>query len=234
MRIKIIRHTKGTPPGTILDWLATKGLKADVVNLHLGDRLPAVDDFDWVISLGGGMNVDEEEKHPFLREEKKLLKEAIVRGKTCLGLCLGGQMLSQVLGGKVVQHVHKEVGWHEVEVAGEKPVIVFQWHQDTFSLPPGATRFATNSITENQGFRYGDHVVGVQFHPEASDWFVRDCANDKEWPTGPYVQSKEEMLAGLETHLPALTKWFFTLLDQLHARTLTKTCETGHRSTPTL
>lgn len=215
LRVHVLQHSDDTPPGSVLDWLKTKGHAATLVRLHQGDALPSTDETDWLIVLGGGMNVDETDKHPWLIEEKKLLREAVEKKITCLGLCLGGQLLAQTLGAEVKTHEHWEVGWHTVhfgQTGGER-LMVFQWHQDAFGLPEGAIRVATNRATENQGFAYKDHVVGLQFHPEATEEWITTLADEPK-PEGAHVQTKEQILEGM-IFLTPLRKWFFDLLSRL-------------------
>ena len=220
-RIVILQHSKDTPPGSTLEWLETKGYRADIRRLYAGDELPNSSDFDWLIILGGPMNVDDLREHPWLSKEKALLKQAITEKKSCLGLCLGGQLLAQVLGARVAPHSHWEVGWHQVQVDSMKDLYVYQWHQDAFDLPSGAIRIASNSITRNQGFAFEEHVIGLQFHPEATEDWVKECSLETPFPEGPYVQGPGPMLEGL-VHLPAMKTWYFRLLDRMETRVLSR------------
>jgi GMP synthase-like glutamine amidotransferase len=224
LRIHVLQHTDTSGPGSVLEWLKTKGHASTIVRLHKGDALPSVDETDWLIVMGGSMNVDDVADHPWLAEEKKLLKEAIAAKKTCFGICLGGQLLAQALGAEVKKHEHWEVGWHTVHfgAGADSRLMAFQWHQDTFGLPEGAVRVATNRITENQAFAYGDNVVGLQFHPEATEEWVRYCADGDDLPQGPHVQTKDQILEGL-VFLTPLKKWLYELLTRLETITVQKT-----------
>jgi GMP synthase-like glutamine amidotransferase len=220
MNIAVLQHSKGTPPGTLLDWIKEKGRSYQLVKLHEGDALPKLSDVHMVVVLGGPMNVDDVEKHPWLRDEKEFLRQAIAAQKTCLGLCLGGQLLAQVLGATVKKHTHWEVGWHPVFFGheGADRLMVFQFHQDTFDIPQGATRIATNRICENQGFIFGRNVVGLQFHPEASEEWVRECATEKPYPEGQHVQPVDQVIEDIVFITP-MRKWFFSLLDRMESVT---------------
>ncbi len=218
LRVHVLQHSDGTPPGTVVDWLKARGHDFKVVQLHKGDALPMVGETDWLIVLGGAMNLDDVAQFPFLTAEKGFLREALGARKTCLGLCLGGQMLAQILGGQVKKHAHWEVGWHAVHLGTgpDSRLMVFQWHEDTFDIPPGGVLVAANSITPNQAFAYGENIIGVQFHPEATEEWVRECAADKDYPTGPHVQAADQVLEGLVFLVP-MKKWFFTLLERMEA-----------------
>ena len=224
LRVHVLQHAESTPPGSVLDWLKAKGHAATVVRLFNGDSLPNVDETDWLILLGGSMNVDQTDEFPFLVEEKRLIHAALEKKITCLGLCLGGQLLAQSLGATIKKNSEWEVGWHTVHFGNgstpESRLTVFQWHQDTFDLPAGATRVATNRMSENQGFAFGEGVVGLQFHPEATeDWVKAKTSEDQILPSGAHVQTKEQMLAGV-IFLTPLRKWFFDLLNRLEQITI--------------
>ncbi len=219
LRVHVLQHAESTPPGTVVDWLKAKGHAATVVRLYNGDSLPTVDETDWLIILGGAMGIAEAVEYPFLVEEKKLIKEALDKKITCLGLCLGGQLLAEGLGAQVKKNAEWEVGWHTVHFGNgsvpESRLTVFQWHQDTFDLPEGAIRVATNRLTENQGFTFGDRVVGLQFHPEANeDWVKMHIEEGKVMPEGAHVQTREQILEGM-IFLTPLRKWFVDLLNRL-------------------
>lgn len=222
LRIHVLQHTDTSVPGSVLDWLKARAHASTIVRLHHGDALPSVDETDWLIILGGSMNVDDVQEHPWLAPEKRLLKEAIAAKKTCLGICLGGQMLAQTLGAEVKKHEHWEVGWHTVifgnSAQPEDRMMAFQFHQDTFSLPEGAKRVATNRITENQGFTYGENVVGLQFHPEATEEWVKDRAAEVPYPEGAHVQTPAQLVEGVVFITP-MKKWLFDLLNRLETIT---------------
>lgn len=219
LRVHVLEHAESTPPGTVLDWLKSKGHAATIVRLWNGDSLPAIEETDWLILLGGPMNVDQVDEYPWLAEEKLLLKAAVEKKIACLGLCLGGQLLAQALGGEVKKNTEWEAGWHTVHfgatAAPDSRLMVFEWHEDTFTLPPGAVRVATNRTSENQGFAFGDRVVGLQFHPEATeDWIRSKIEEGTVMPVGSHVQTREQIVDGL-IFLTPLKKWFFDLLGRL-------------------
>lgn len=226
MRIAILQHTPDTPPSFTTTWLKQKELEYRLFKMFEGAQLPKAEEVDWLIVLGGGMNIDEESKHPFIRDEKKLVEQIVQKEKTYLGLCLGGQMLARVMGAEVRKHSDWEVGWHPVHIENKilnlksrpqtEDLHVFQWHQDTFDLPKGAIPFARNSITPNQGFVTANGLaVATQFHPEADEAWVRGCASDEEEiPSGTFVQKPSEMVAGLK-YLQQQTAWYSDLLAHL-------------------
>jgi GMP synthase-like glutamine amidotransferase len=224
-KVLIIQHCPSTPPGTLPDWLKEKQIEYRLFRADLENQWPTVDDFTWLIVLGGGMNVDEEKSHPWLVTEKILIQQAIEQKRKVLGLCLGGQLIAEVLGAKVHRHDFWEVGWHSVEIQNAHPLLhfsspslhAFQWHAYRFHLPEGATRIATNPECLDQGFIFRDRVVGLQFHPEADCEWIVECATDtseEPYPTGPHVQNATDVVAEI-SHQKPLQNWFYRLLQNM-------------------
>jgi GMP synthase-like glutamine amidotransferase len=159
---------------------------------------------DWLIVMGGSMNVYEYRNHPWLREEKRFIETAIGQGKHVLGICLGAQLIADVLGAKVYQNQEKEIGWFPITLRpearsffadGPSPLEVFHWHGDTFDLPSGATWLAESEGCKHQAFSYGRNVIALQFHLEMNAMTVRNllehCHSDLT--PGRFVQPPEEI-----------------------------------------
>ncbi|HYV01737.1 MAG TPA: type 1 glutamine amidotransferase, partial [Actinomycetota bacterium] len=130
-----------------------------------------------VVMLGGTVNADQVDRHPFLLEDRTLTREAVEAGVPYLGVCLGAQILARALDRPVMKAARREVGFqpvHPTEAAADDPLLsafsdgdrVFQWHEDTFELPEGATLLATGDDVPHQAFRVGDLAWGIQFHFE--------------------------------------------------------------------
>jgi GMP synthase-like glutamine amidotransferase len=146
MRVVIIMHVHSEGPGSLGDYLKKRGADLDFVRLYAGDKLPKLSDCDAIVSLGGPMNVDEQDKYPFLAHETEFLRRALQVGKPVLGVCLGAQMIAKAAGAQVVKSPQKEVGWGHIELteAGAADPIfkdlprkleVLQWHEDMFEIP---------------------------------------------------------------------------------------------------
>lgn len=220
MKAIILQHEKSTPPGTTIDWLKKKGISAKIVKLFESEKLPDLSAFEILIICGGSMNVDQDSQYSWMAEEKKLIHDSINANKCVIGLCLGAQMIATALGAQVQRHSTTEVGWHEVGFKENSSfklgpsLKVFQWHSYTFALPKGALLIATNQACLNQGFSFNDNVLAFQFHPESSEEWIIECANDPELPSGEYCQSKEEILEMKALQVP-LQVWYFKTLDHL-------------------
>ena len=129
------------------------------------------------------MNVDETARYPFLADEVNWIRQAIAAELPVLGVCLGSQLLAKALGSRVYANRIKEIGWYEIELTaaargdalfgGCRPQeTVFQWHGDTFDLPPRAVQLARGAECENQAFRFGSTAYGLQFHVEVTPEIV--------------------------------------------------------------
>jgi len=174
MNVLIVKHVGVEGPGLMEDCLREEEIPYQIVNLESEIHFPRLHDFDAIVFLGGSMNVYEEGRYPFLREEDLFIKEAIQRGKTVLGICLGAQLIAKALGAKVTKAPVKEIGWFDVSLTKQgscdplfcrfpKTFSVFQWHEDTFELPSAGTLIATLKPIYRQAFRYGENVTGFNF-----------------------------------------------------------------------
>ena len=169
MKAIIVQHEDITPPGTTIEWMNKNKISFQIVRFDQGAVAPKIDDFDLLVICGGSMNVDQEERFPWLKAEKVFINEAIKENKKIVGLCLGSQLLAEALGGSVQKHPHWEVGWQTVRLSNQQELKVFQWHGYSFTLPPKARLLATNSACQYQAYTYGDNIVAFQFHPESKN-----------------------------------------------------------------
>ncbi len=193
MSILVIEHADNEGPGLIAHSLRQGGIPFRILNLKPDSHFPKVNGFSHIVLLGGPMNVYEEDRYPFLKEEDLFIKEAIQRGKTLLGICLGAQLIAKALGAKVSKSPLREIGWYDVSLTAEgfkdpffsclpETFPVFQWHGDTFEIPKPAKLMATSHGVPHQAFRYGNNVYGLQFHLEVTEDMIQDWleANGEE------------------------------------------------------
>jgi GMP synthase (glutamine-hydrolysing) len=177
MNALIIKHVDIEGPGLIEYCLEQEKISYQILELKAGVHLPKLDDFTHIVFLGGPMNVYEEDRYPFLRDEDLFIKEAIQRGKSVLGICLGAQLIAKALGSKVLKAPIEEIGWYDVsltKIGSNDPLFsnlpkkfpVFQWHEDTFEIPEKAKLLAISDSVLHQAFRYGENAYGLQFHLE--------------------------------------------------------------------
>lgn len=179
MRVLAIVHQNDAGPGVFAEAVAEFGAELDQWLLPEHPSPPAdPHSYDAVFTLGGSMNADQRERHPWLREENALLRELLERGTPLMGLCLGGQMVAEAAGAEARRAAHPEIGWFDVEVGAEgarDPVIgplapsfhAFCWHSYEFTLPPGAVALARTELCLH-ACRIGAAAWALQFHPEVS------------------------------------------------------------------
>jgi GMP synthase (glutamine-hydrolysing) len=184
--ILALRHVPHESLGRLEPIFLEAGLDFRYCDLFDG-RVPDIDTRmpAGLVVLGGPMNVDEVDKYPFLARECEWLRTAVAADTPVLGICLGSQLLAKALGARVYPNPVKEIGWYDVGLTaaaesdplftGLQPVErVFQWHGDTFDLPPGAVHLATSDLCRHQAFRHGEAAWGLQFHWEVTPGMVED------------------------------------------------------------
>lgn len=185
-KILVIQHVECEGLGTIEPPLRRAGLEPEFIKVFRGQALPrTAHGYSAVIALGGPMGVYEEAIHPFIGAELRLIESVLRHGLPFLGVCLGSQMLARAAGARVYKGKSKEIGWYRVKLTGEgmadrlflgfpKEFSVFQWHGDTFDVPPGAVNLASSEIFPNQLIRVGRNAYGVQFHLEVTGEMIKD------------------------------------------------------------
>jgi GMP synthase (glutamine-hydrolysing) len=190
VRVLSLIHQPDAPTGTFADAVRERG--DELLEWTASNGPPPQDPaaFDAVFVFGGSMHVDQDSKHPWLREEDDLLKRLLGEGVPIFGVCLGGQLLAKAAGARVGPASQEEVGWHEVELTAEArtdPVFgelperfdALQWHSYAFELPPGAVAMAMSPVCL-QGYRLGERAWGVQFHPEVDGPILERWLRDPE------------------------------------------------------
>jgi GMP synthase-like glutamine amidotransferase len=205
VRILCLQHVPWEGPGSIRAWARRSGHE---LTRALASEAPiATAPFDWLILLGGPMGARDEERHPWLRREKQLLRAALDEGKRVLGICLGAQILAEALGSVVSRNPEPEIGWfpvRRVDGASLSPFAAvlpaeftpLHWHRDTFTAPPGSVHLLRSEACEQQAFAQGARIVGLQFHLEKSgedtQELLRHGADD--FVEAPFVQRPEALL----------------------------------------
>ena len=176
----VLQHIECEDLGTIADAMSKRGIGYKYVRLFDGEPVPVeTSRYTGIIILGGPMNVYEEDKYPYLKDEDILIKKAVRNDVPVLGICLGGQLIAKAAGARVHKGTKKEIGWYKLNLTEESrqdkvfnalphELSVFQWHGDTFDIPEGATRLAGSELFPNQAYRIGSRIYGLQFHLEVT------------------------------------------------------------------
>jgi len=228
--VAIFRHSPTEGPGYFATFLEAHEIPWRLIAIDRGEAVPATaGEFSGLVLMGGPMSVND--PLPWIEASCKLIADAVAAGIPVIGHCLGGQLMSRALGGQVTRNPVKEIGWGEAEaegggiasrwlgeLAGGGPLTVFQWHGETFSLPPGASRLLRNPWCDNQMFALGPHLA-MQCHVEMTPAMIEAWC--EAWQDevrnlaelAPCIQTPATMLAETPARLPAMRR----LADRLYS-----------------
>ncbi|HTL69656.1 MAG TPA: type 1 glutamine amidotransferase [Candidatus Eisenbacteria bacterium] len=207
--VLILEHDPKERSGTIAAWLEREKIPYRRARLFERVSFPEPESLRAVVVMGGPMNVYEEEKHPFLKAENDFIRRAVDARVPYLGVCLGSQLLAKALGARVYKAAKPEVGWMDVDLSPaaardaffggvrSKKLKVFQWHEDTFDLPPGAVHLASSPDVPNQAYAVDGLFWGLQFHVEVDRPLLEDWFRDKD--------SLGAILGAYDAYAPELT-----------------------------
>ena len=199
--LHIIQNDPEVPPGAIIEHLTIPYV---VHHPYRDGRLPQ-QDVSALIVLGGSMSANDDHRHAFLADLKELIRRVVESGVPYLGICLGGQLLAAALGAKVASARWEEIGNFHVTLTEEsgrdrlfrnipQEFRAFQWHHDSFDIPPGGVLMAYSAACSHQAFRIGERAWGVQFHPEVTEEIIRTWS---AWDSS-LSHSCEELVAGFK------------------------------------
>ncbi|MGK0500380.1 MAG: GMP synthase-like glutamine amidotransferase [Oceanicoccus sp.] len=182
--VLIFLHMDDEHPGYIADFLQQKSISYRIIRPYQGDSIPQLDDtMIGLIFMGGVMSAND--NIGWIKEEIRLIQQALEKKIALLGHCLGGQLISKALRETVSQNPVKEVGWHfcyRQRVAFGSgwlgsvpdPFIMFHWHNETFAIPKGAQPLFSSEHCKNQAYSYGDNVLAMQCHLEMTEPLILD------------------------------------------------------------
>jgi GMP synthase-like glutamine amidotransferase len=193
----IIENQATAPAGLLGRWLERQGIASPVYRTWREglDGLPAPAERAFVVVLGAADSATRDDPAwiPGLRD---YLRHCVAGDVPVLGICLGAQLLSQALGGTVAPLPVPEIFWGEIE-SGDPDVPAgpwLTWHEDAFTVPPGATEVA-RSERSSLAFAHGRHL-GIQFHAETTpeivaDWVEEDRHRLPGWGLDPDALERE-------------------------------------------
>lgn len=219
MKIHWLQHVPFEGLGCIELWLKEKKYSVSRSRLWAGDIFPDTGKTDGLIVMGGPMGVYDEAEYPWLAAEKAFIKAVIAQDKPVLGICLGAQLIAEVLGAGVRKNSQREIGFFPVTGDGSlfpAEFTAFHWHGDTFGIPDGAAHLASSAACGNQAFIYKSNVLALQFHLETTEESLMSLYDNgrDEITDGPFMQTLEEM----KPQFPVLKKangLMFDLLKRL-------------------
>jgi len=226
MRFHCLQHVPFESPGNIEAWIIQRGHSLSFTYLYDDAIFPSLNDFDALIIMGGPMSIHDEKEFDWLKKEKEFIAKAIQADKKILGICLGAQLIADVLGAKVYQNKEKEIGFmpiHFTKQALDNPLFqgshleetVFHWHGETFELPKEAVHLAYTHACANQAYLINNQIIGLQFHLEITPELLKEMVKEgsHELIPAPFIQSEEKMLAG-QNFIPRDKDILFGLMDR--------------------
>jgi GMP synthase-like glutamine amidotransferase len=208
MKIHYLQHVSFEGLGSIEVVLKESSHSISVTRMFANEPFPEISDMDWLIVMGGSMGVHDDKAYPWLKTEKQFIKNVIQSGKVVLGICLGAQLIAEVMDAQVYKNKYREIGWFDINFNPNlnhtllkdifpKQIEVFHWHGDTFDIPEDAIPIASSEATPNQGFIFDNRVIALQFHlettPESAKALIDNCSNELDG--SKYVQNEQEILS---------------------------------------
>lgn len=227
--VVIFRFTQTEGPGYLADFLTARGIPQIQVNIDAGHAIPAeINGYSGLVLMGGPMSVND--TLAWIEPVLNLVREAVKHSVPVLGHCLGGQLMSKALGGTITRNPVKEIGWGRVSKLSDDLAAdwlgalphefeVFQWHGETFTLPPGAQHLLTSRFCANQAFLLDNRHLGLQCHVEMTEPMIRawcsvGAGEIAEALSSPAVESPEVIQADMAPRLAQLNR----VADVLYGR----------------
>ena len=190
MDILVLQHHDLEHLSILGDILEERNFSYRYIRLHKNEKIPQkledLNEVKGIIILGGPMSVYETNKISWLKDEINLLKKIIPLDFPMFGICLGSQLIATAAGARVyADQNNMEIGWSTVtlENISRKDSLhqklpgsfkVFQWHGDTFNLPPKAKLLASSELFKNQAFKIGENIYAFQYHMEIKEKDIRN------------------------------------------------------------
>ncbi|PWE33790.1 GMP synthase [Maritimibacter sp. 55A14] len=240
MHILVLQHARVEHPGVFRDFLAEDGHSWTAVELDEGETPPPLDGFDALWVMGGPMDVWDEDEHPWLAEEKALIRDAVEgRGIPYLGLCLGHQLLAEALGGTVGKAATPEIGVMEVQLteAGASGVLFdglperfncLQWHgAEVSQMPAGAQCLATSPACAVQAMKWGTRAASAQFHVETEADTVANWAAIPAYAAALEGALGADGAARLQADVEAEMDRFNEMAERLYINWMQMTAQAG-------
>lgn len=206
LRLHWLQHVPFEGLGHIEHWASRHDYRCSATRLYDNERLPEVEPIDLVVIMGGPMNIYQDDIFPWLTAEKLFIEKAIGMGKPIVGICLGAQLIADVLGARIYKGEYAEIGWHKVDLTPNASgadsfrsfplsFTPFHWHGDTFDLPENSIHLASSAGCRNQAFEYDKRIVGLQFHLESTrdavEALITHCGT--EIVPGKYIQNADDI-----------------------------------------
>jgi GMP synthase-like glutamine amidotransferase len=219
--VVIFRFSQTEGPGYLGDFLRSKNIPQIQINVDSEDAVPpGINGYAGLVLMGGPMSAND--TLPWIEPVLNLVRDAVKQSVPVLGHCLGGQLMSKALGGIITQNPVKEIGWGQVSKVSDelaqdwlgslpREFEVFQWHGETFTVPPGAQHLLKSQYCDNQAYLLDNRHLGLQCHVEMTDAMIRawcevGASEIDESHLSPAVQSPEVMQEHMASRLDRLNR----------------------------
>jgi GMP synthase-like glutamine amidotransferase len=227
--VVVFRYSDTEGPGHFATFLDARRVPWKLVKLDQGEAVPpSSEPFAGLGFMGGPMSANDD--LPWTAAMLELMRDARSRGVPMIGHCLGGQMMSRAMGGEVTRNPVKEIGWNRVQVEDSplarawfgddlREFTTFQWHGETFTIPPGGERILTGEHCPNQAYVVDQRHLGLQCHVEMTpemiaSWIGSGRGEVEANLSSPAVQPVERIQADMPKRLPELS----STAQRLYAR----------------
>lgn len=227
MRIVCFKHVPFEGPAVIAERALNRGHSIETVDVFADTAIPPPHEYDMILVMGEAMDIYQNQEHPWLVDEKQAISDALEAGKYAVRVCLGGQLIADVLSSPASHGKEVGIAWLPIirsefcpewfpmpeEIGGD------HWHGDTFAITPESTLVASSTACSNQIFLKDRQVLGLQCHLETTrermNALIEACSD--EIVDSPYIQSAETMLAEPDSIHEAAHMALFKMLDHLTA-----------------
>ena len=216
-KIWVMQHHPVENLGSIADALEGAALAWQYVRVFDGQPVPKdMKGAGGLILMGGPQGVYEAEQHPYLKDEMRLIEDALKDDRPVLGVCLGSQLLAAALGAKVYKGARREIGWYPVRLTSEakndrllkdvpEQFSAFHWHGDIFDLPDDSVTLASSDLSPIQAFRYRDKAYGFLCHLEVTEASVRAMVREFTDET-KHASLRADIVGGIDDSAEPLAK----------------------------
>jgi len=225
-KIWVLQHHPVENLGRIADALEEAALAWQYVRVFDGATIPAdMKGAGGLIVMGGPESVYQLERYPYLRDEMRLIENALQDNKPILGVCLGAQLLAAVLGATVKRSENREIGWYSVRLAEAAhndrlmrglptEFTAAHWHSDIFDLPNGAVALASSEKTPLQAFRFAEKAYGLLFHAEITEERIRRLVSEFAEDLKRVGVDGDSYVAHAPEYMPALSEIGATIFSR--------------------
>lgn len=223
----VYQHVPFEGPGIIAEWAQARDRELQVVHSYRGDSVTPGADAAFLVVMGGPMSVNDTAEHPWIEPELDIIRQRIATDLPTLGVCLGAQLIAKACGSEIYKAEENEIGWYPVQrVTAEglgqylpEQFTPLHWHGETFDLPSQAVHLAQTDACPQQAFQVGRHVLGMQYHIEATyesvTALIEHCGH--EIGDGPFEMPADEILTRMPGVEATLYPMLFAVLDALVA-----------------